>query len=101
MSKRTLEVASGEVASDVVTIMVTGGTGLVGKGIQAVVERQKVPGERWIYLSSKDGDLRWAAAPPAYAFSRSRRKRSKCPVRARTGTAPRPRPSTTSTSPTT
>jgi len=41
-------------------IMVTGGTGLVGKGIQAVVERQAVPGERWIYLSSKDGDLRWA-----------------------------------------
>lgn len=39
-------------------IMVTGGTGLVGKGIQAVVERQAVPGERWIYLSSKDGDLR-------------------------------------------
>ena len=39
-------------------ILVTGGTGLVGKGIQAVVERQKVPNERWVYLSSKDGDLR-------------------------------------------
>jgi len=39
-------------------IMVTGGTGLVGMGIRAVVERQKVPNERWVYLSSKDGDLR-------------------------------------------
>ena len=44
-------------------IMVTGGTGLVGKGIQAVVERQAVPGERWIYLSSKDGDLRCGRKP--------------------------------------
>ena len=54
MSKRQRE----ETSDEVVTIMVTGGTGLVGKGIQAVVERQQVPGERWIYLSSKDGDLR-------------------------------------------
>ena len=44
-------------------IMVTGGTGLVGKGIQAVVERQAVPGERWIFLSSKDGDLRCGRGP--------------------------------------
>ena len=39
------------------------GTGLVGKGIQAVVERQAVPGERWIFLSSKDGDLRCGRGP--------------------------------------
>lgn len=38
--------------------MVTGGGGLVGKGIQAVVDKQKPEGEKWIYLSSKDGDLR-------------------------------------------
>lgn len=64
MSKR------GREDEEVVTIMVTGGTGLVGKGIQAVVERQKVPNERWIYLSSKDGDLRCPrppASPPAPA----------------------------------
>jgi len=44
--------------AEVTTIMVTGGSGLVGKGIQAVVERQAVPNERWIFLTSKDGDLR-------------------------------------------
>ena len=56
----------------ITTIMVTGGTGLVGKGIQAVVERQKVPNERWIYLSSKDGDLRWdARRSPRRSLGRS------------------------------
>ena len=41
-----------------VTVLVTGGTGLVGKGIEAAVKKEGVVGERWIYLSSKDGDLR-------------------------------------------
>jgi len=40
------------------TVLVTGGSGLVGKGIQAAVEQQQPAGERWIYLTSKEGDLR-------------------------------------------
>lgn len=43
-----------------VTVLVTGGSGLVGKGIQAAVEKEGLSGERWIYLTSKDGDLRCA-----------------------------------------
>jgi GDP-L-fucose synthase len=45
-------------------ILVTGGTGLVGKGIEYVLNNDKDPqfakqeGEQWIFLSSKDGDLR-------------------------------------------
>ncbi|GAU97589.1 hypothetical protein RvY_08862 [Ramazzottius varieornatus] len=38
-------------------IMVTGGTGLVGRAIQKVVEEEKRKDERWIFLSSKDADL--------------------------------------------
>lgn len=45
-------------------VLVTGGTGLVGKGIQAFVDSDPVAQESecWIYLSSKDGDLRNASA---------------------------------------
>lgn len=44
-------------------ILVTGGTGLVGKAIEWVINNDKgrfgsLEGEKWIYLSSKDGDLR-------------------------------------------
>jgi len=39
-------------------ILVTGGTGLVGKAIEAVVaEGEKKPDETWVFLSSKDADL--------------------------------------------
>ena len=38
--------------------MVTGGSGLVGQGIRASVEKEGATDERWIYLTSKDGDLR-------------------------------------------
>jgi GDP-L-fucose synthase len=38
--------------------MVTGGTGLVGKGMQTVITTDpKAKDEEWIFLSSKDGDL--------------------------------------------
>ena len=37
--------------------MVTGGSGLVGKAIEAVVGRAPVDGEQWVFLSSKDADL--------------------------------------------
>lgn len=43
------------------TILVTGGTGLVGRGIQLALERMKENGKRenenWVFLSSKDCDL--------------------------------------------
>jgi len=38
-------------------ILVTGGSGLVGKGIEKVLETEKLEGETWIFLSSKDGNL--------------------------------------------
>jgi len=40
------------------TIIVTGGTGLVGKALEEVVAKEESrPNETWIFLSSKDGDL--------------------------------------------
>ncbi|KAF7283687.1 hypothetical protein GWI33_023183 [Rhynchophorus ferrugineus] len=39
------------------TILVTGGSGLVGKAIQTVVQSEEQQGEKWIFLSSKDADL--------------------------------------------
>jgi len=38
-------------------IIVTGGTGLVGKAIEEVIQSDPVQNEKWIFLSSKDGDL--------------------------------------------
>lgn len=38
--------------------LVTGGSGLVGSAIQAVVSRSPSSSETWIFLSSKDGDLK-------------------------------------------
>ena len=39
-------------------ILVTGGSGLVGKALAEVVAtEEKRPDETWIFLSSKDGDL--------------------------------------------
>ncbi|CAK8694824.1 GDP-L-fucose synthase-like [Clavelina lepadiformis] len=39
-------------------VLVTGGTGLVGKGIKYVVENgEKRENESWVFLSSKDADL--------------------------------------------
>jgi GDP-L-fucose synthase len=40
------------------TVLVTGGTGLVGKGIEAVVNEAPVEGETWVYASSSMADLR-------------------------------------------
>jgi GDP-L-fucose synthase len=45
-------------------ILVTGGSGLAGKAIEWVIENDKSErfgkkeGEQWIFLTSKDGDLR-------------------------------------------
>ena len=39
-------------------ILVTGGSGLVGKGIQHAIETtDKCENEEWIFLTSKDGNL--------------------------------------------
>ncbi|RUS13786.1 hypothetical protein BC937DRAFT_94781 [Endogone sp. FLAS-F59071] len=52
-------------------ILVTGGSGLVGKAIEWVIENEtdkrygKREGEKWIFLTSKDGDLRDQAATKA------------------------------------
>ncbi|PVF96922.1 epimerase-domain-containing protein [Serendipita vermifera] len=53
-------------------ILVTGGSGLVGKAIQHVIQTEpegsaygKLPGEEWIFASSSEGDLRDAAATEA------------------------------------
>ena len=40
-------------------ILVTGGTGMVGSAIKYISEtEEKRPDEQWIFLSSKDADLR-------------------------------------------
>jgi len=39
-------------------VMVTGGSGLVGMAIKEHVKKNKLPNEEWVFLSSKDGDLR-------------------------------------------
>jgi len=40
------------------TVLVTGGTGLFGRAIQAIVERDpQAKQEKWVFLSSKDGNL--------------------------------------------
>ena len=39
-------------------ILVTGGSGMIGKALQEVVAvEEKRSDESWIFLSSKDGDL--------------------------------------------
>ena len=40
-------------------IIVTGGTGLVGQAIAEIIKLEKKENENWIFLSSKDGDLRY------------------------------------------
>lgn len=38
-------------------VLVTGGSGLVGRAIQTVVNAENRDSETWIFLSSKDADL--------------------------------------------
>ena len=37
--------------------MVTGGSGLVGKAIETIVQTGKLSNEEWVFLSSKDANL--------------------------------------------
>lgn len=38
-------------------VLVTGGTGLVGKAIQTVVNQNPHENEKWLFVGSKDADL--------------------------------------------
>ena len=56
-------------------VLVTGGSGLVGKAIEHVINTEpegsrfgKKPGETWIFASSKDGDLK-SSLPPMYLLA--------------------------------
>jgi GDP-L-fucose synthase len=48
-----------------VTVLVTGGTGLVGSAVREVVAADPVPGWAWVFASSKDADLTDPAAVAA------------------------------------
>lgn len=48
---------AGIMTSGTSTILVTGGSGLVGRGLQKVIEETTPANEKWVFLSSKDGDL--------------------------------------------
>ena len=41
-----------------VVVLVTGGSGLVGKAIESIIREENNPEETWVFASSKDGDLR-------------------------------------------
>uniref|UniRef100_A0A2R8W6N0 GDP-L-fucose synthase n=1 Tax=Mus musculus TaxID=10090 RepID=A0A2R8W6N0_MOUSE len=50
-------------------ILVTGGSGLVGRAIQKVVaDGAGLPGEEWVFVSSKDADLT-KYSPPTSSIS--------------------------------
>lgn len=38
-------------------VLVTGGTGLVGKAVEYVSQSEAAPNERWVFVGSKDVDL--------------------------------------------
>ncbi|KAK5964259.1 GDP-L-fucose synthase [Trichostrongylus colubriformis] len=40
-----------------IVVLVTGGTGLVGKAIEQVVKSEARPNEKWVFIGSKDCDL--------------------------------------------
>lgn len=43
-------------AEDMV-VLVTGGTGLVGRGVEYITQQEPVHGERWVFVGSADADL--------------------------------------------
>ncbi|XP_068246344.1 GDP-L-fucose synthase-like [Palaemon carinicauda] len=46
------------VMNEQMVVLVTGGSGMVGQAIKKVSEEENHPNEKWIFLSSKDADLR-------------------------------------------
>lgn len=57
MSEATGQEAAGA-ARVAMKVMVTGGTGLVGRALEEAIAADPRPNEEWFFLSSKDGDLR-------------------------------------------
>lgn len=53
------KIKESEMSKKPMRVLVTGGSGLVGKAIEHVVKNEggKLEGEEWIFLSSKDADL--------------------------------------------
>jgi GDP-L-fucose synthase len=51
-----------DIKSPVITkktvVLVTGGSGLVGKAIESIINEEQNDKETWIFACSKDGDLR-------------------------------------------
>ena len=47
----------GSMAGERKVILVTGGSGLIGKAIQKVIKKDRREDEEWIFLSSKDANL--------------------------------------------
>lgn len=47
------------------TVLVTGGTGLVGKALEAVIKKEQPRDEKWFFAGSKDADLTNLAATQA------------------------------------
>lgn len=45
-------------STEQMVVVVTGGSGLVGQAIKTVVQQENRPNEKWIFLSSKDADLK-------------------------------------------
>lgn len=41
----------------VMKVLVTGGTGMVGEAIQAVIAKEAPKDEQWVFVGSKDADL--------------------------------------------
>ena len=58
-AKRVCTGEGGEGGEGVRRVLVTGGSGLVGKALQEIVASDPKPNEEWIFLSMKDGDLRY------------------------------------------
>lgn len=46
-------------------ILVTGGTGLVGKAVEYITQQQPRTDERWVFVGSKDADLMSAESTQA------------------------------------
>ena len=56
--KQRVNPDGGESEDSPFVIMVTGGTGLVGRALEDLVKSDPNPKEKWVFLSSADGDLR-------------------------------------------
>uniref|UniRef100_A0A7S2P233 GDP-L-fucose synthase n=1 Tax=Leptocylindrus danicus TaxID=163516 RepID=A0A7S2P233_9STRA len=57
--KAKIDESNGTTDPEPVVVLVTGGSGLVGKAIESYVnDSPKIESETWIFLSSKDGDIR-------------------------------------------